>query len=338
MSLEVLAIFTPIFFAFGLILLIGCANVASLLLARAVSRQREIGIRLSLGASRRRIVRQLLTESLLLALVAAACGFAISRLVLDGTIAIVLRTLPPELAEFVKLTAPAADWRMAVFLAVAAVGATALFGLAPALQATRLELVRIMRGEVTRDARPGRARSVLIAAQVTASALLLICAAVFLRSALRAATADPGFRTADTVFVDVVTEPLRTAMLQAVTTEPSVALVAASSPDPMGRPRVGFASASAEAGGQVRRTDQIQRALPARLRRVLQRDVDPRPARPRLHAGGSRLRRGRRDRLRKPPRARSGRTARRSARCCASSRIRRHHSGASKSRGCRRRL
>ena len=181
-------VFTPLFFAFGLILLIGCANVANLLLARAVSRQREIGIRLSLGASRRRIIRQLLTESLLLALVAAAAGFVdLAR----GARGDDLRGDDHHgagSAETSGCVVPAADWRVLLFLVVGAVVSTVFFGLAPALQATRIELVRTIRGEVTRDARPGRARNVLIGVQVSASALLLICSAVFLRSAFAAAT------------------------------------------------------------------------------------------------------------------------------------------------------
>jgi predicted permease len=240
--LQVLAVFSPIFFAFGLILMIGCANVANLLLARGVSRQREIGIRLSLGASRRRVVRQLLTESLMLALAAAACGFAVSRICLEGALYAASTTMPPQFAEAVDLGVPSADWRVLVFLIAGAIVSTVSFGLVPALQATRVELVRASRGEVTRDARPSRARHALIAVQVGASALLLICAAVFLRSAFAAAMADPGVRTTDTITVPIANESRRAAIVREVTAHPSVFAVAAEAP-----PVLAEASVCAEA-------------------------------------------------------------------------------------------
>lgn len=227
-AIEVLAVFTPIFFTFGLILLIGCANVANLQLARGLTRQREIGIRLALGASRGRVVRQLLTESLLLALAAAAAGFGLARLIQEGTLAAVAATLPPEVAAVMSLDLPPADWRVVAFVVAGAIASTLLFGLAPALQSTRLELVRTMRGEVARYARPRRARHALIALQVAASALLLVCAGVLLRSAVAAAGADPGVRTSDTVIIFVANENRRAALLEAVRTHPTVAAVAAS--------------------------------------------------------------------------------------------------------------
>jgi putative ABC transport system permease protein len=239
---EAVLVTAPLFFAFGLILLIACANVANLLLSRAVARQREIGIRLSLGATRRRIVRQLLTESVLLALIASAAGFAISRVALEAIINAVTTSWPPEIGD-IRLLVPDADWRVALFLVIGAGVSTIVFGLAPALQATRIEPIRTIRGEAVpliNDARPGRARNLLIGLQVSASALLLISAAVFLRSALAAATFDPGMRVADIVTVGIANEPTRDAIVQAVTAEPSVAAVAVVAP---------FRAAFAEAAG-----------------------------------------------------------------------------------------
>ena len=225
-------IFAPLFFAFGLILMIGCANVANLLLARGLSRQREIGIRLSLGASRRRIIRQLLTESLMLSLAAAICGVVVARLLLDGALYAVIVTLPPEIAQFISLfnlTAPTADWRVLVFLVVGAIASTVFFGLAPALQATRVNLVPTIHGELTRGARPRGARHALIAMQVGASVLLLVCAGVFLRGAVTAATKNPDVRS-DVLRISLETESRRGALLQALRSDPLVEAIAASSP------------------------------------------------------------------------------------------------------------
>ncbi len=235
--MQAVAVFTPLFFAFGLILLIGCANVANLLLARGVARQREIGIRLSLGASRRRIIRQLVTESGLLALAAAGLGYLLSRAVLAGMIHWAVRTMPVDLGDpNVDFTVPAADWRVAVFLVIAALAATAFFALIPALHATRVGPVRTLRGELIKDARPGRARNALIGIQVCASALLLICAAIFLRSAIASSRFDPGFRTADSVLIDIANEAKRGAMLQAIASDASITASAAARPHMMAPP------------------------------------------------------------------------------------------------------
>jgi predicted permease len=233
LSADVMVLYLPLFFAFGLILMIGWANVANLLLARAVARQREIGIRLAIGGARRRIIWQLLTESLLLALVSAALAFGISRLVLTAAIYAMTSTWAAGFGDL-RFTVPPADWRVALFLVAGALVSTLFFALAPALRATRIELVRAMRGEVVRDARPGRARNALIALQVTGSVLLLICAAIFLRSTWAAATVDPGIRTTDIVNVYVLNEQRRGAILDVVRREPSVASVAASWPGGLG--------------------------------------------------------------------------------------------------------
>ena len=252
MSTEAMLLFMPLFFAFGLILMIACANVANLLLARGVARQREIGIRLAIGASRRRVIWQLLTESLLLALICAAVAFGISRLVLAGVVYAAISTFPPEIGNL-RLVAPPADWRVALFLVAGAIVSTVFFALAPALQATRLELVRAIRGEVVRDGRPGRARNALLALQVTGSVLLLILSAVFLRSSWAAAAVDPGIRTAGIVTVGILNEQRRGAILELVKSEPQVASVAASMPGVLGG-RAAFADG---AGGKSTVTYQF---------------------------------------------------------------------------------
>lgn len=182
---DAIMTFIPIFTAFGLVLLIACANVSNMMLARALARQREIGIRVSLGAGRLRLVRQLLTESVLLADPAAALGFAVSQVTIEGARRAMLATVPAAFGRFFTLPALTPDWRVFGFILLASVIATLMFGMVPAVQTTRSRLVEANRGDFSSDYRPARLRSVLLATQVAVCSLLLIVTAIVLRSQQR---------------------------------------------------------------------------------------------------------------------------------------------------------
>ncbi len=175
----------------GLVLLIACVNVASLLLARATVRQREIGVRLAIGAGRWRLVRQLLTESVLLALVGACLGFAIAAAAVRAIAGFRLPFPIPLGFEF------HIDLRVALFTAALAVATGIAFGLAPALRATRTDLVSALKNE-SRALGPGRRfgiRNILVLVQVSLSLVLLVEAGLFLRSLQNASSVDLGMRT-----------------------------------------------------------------------------------------------------------------------------------------------
>lgn len=179
----------PLFAVVGLVLLIACANVANLLLARASARRREIAVRLALGASRGRLMRQLLTESLLLALLGGVAGLIVtqwSSSVLPGF-------FPPEELAGLDLST---DWRVLVFTFVVTLVTGLLFGLAPALQATRLNLIPSLKDDSRSSGQHLRRlglRDALVIAQLALSLMLLIGAGLFVRSLQHAVRFDPGF-------------------------------------------------------------------------------------------------------------------------------------------------
>ncbi|MFI5182888.1 MAG: ABC transporter permease, partial [Vicinamibacteria bacterium] len=174
----------------GLVLLIACANVANLLLARASARQKEIALRLALGASRGRLVRQLLVESLVLAAVGGALGIAFASWTGD----LLLSALPFEQAPLVFTAQP--DIRIGAFALGLSLLTALLFGLAPALQSTRLELAHTLKNEAASllgGSAPFRFRKGLVVAQVALSLLLLIGAGLFTRSLVNLSALNPGF-------------------------------------------------------------------------------------------------------------------------------------------------
>ena len=176
--------------AVGIVLLIACANVANLLLARATSRLKEIGIRNTLGATRGQIIAQLLSESVLMSLIAGALGLMLAAWMLD----LFVRFGPPDFLRGQELRINAL---VAVFTLGLSLLTSAIFGLAPAINASRFDLNEALKasaGHLRGGPRGGRLRSVLIVAEVALSIVLLAGAGLLVRSFERLENANPGFQ------------------------------------------------------------------------------------------------------------------------------------------------
>jgi macrolide transport system ATP-binding/permease protein len=172
----------------GLVLLIACTNVANLLLARAITRRKEIAIRLSLAGSRGRLIRQLLTESILLALLGGAVGILIARWVGN----IIMALIPPMGIPLSLDMRP--DIRVFMFTLLLSILTGIIFGLVPAWQSTNPVLALALRDDPGRSGyRKSRISNLLVIIQVMMSTLLLTCAGLFVRSLIKAQNASPGF-------------------------------------------------------------------------------------------------------------------------------------------------
>jgi predicted permease len=180
--------------ATAMVLVIACANVAALQLARATARQNELRVRVSLGASRGRLVRQLLTESALLGLVAGAAALFCSWVMLRILARLAKDTLPTNMGTFVVHVNP--DMQVFLYVLVISLLAGVLFGLAPAMESTRSALSSSLKANsVMSPARSRRLRDWLIGAQVALCFVLLIAGSMMVRSAIHALTMDTGYDT-----------------------------------------------------------------------------------------------------------------------------------------------
>ena len=190
----------------ALVLLVCCANVAGLLLARAASRLKEVGIRISLGASRGRIIRQMLTESVLLAALGGVVGMAAS--VWAGQALMAVGT-PSQIPVPISLDLTP-DYRVLGFTLAITLLTGLVFGLAPALRASRADVVTALKTDTPALRLGGRRFSLhnaLVIGQVSLSTLLLVGALLFFRTLRAAATIDPGFRTDHMLLLDISPRP-----------------------------------------------------------------------------------------------------------------------------------
>ena len=179
--------------AVSFVLLIACANVANLLLVRATGRRREIAIRAAIGGSRGRIIRQLLTESVLLALAGGALGVVFGLVGIKALLAVNTAELP-RVGEFGSMVS--FDWRVVAFAFAVSLGTGVLFGLIPALQSSRADLTTTLKESSGRSGtgfRQNKARSVLVVTEMALALVLLVGAALLIRTAMALGGVHPGF-------------------------------------------------------------------------------------------------------------------------------------------------
>ena len=226
--------------AVGVVLLIACANVASLLLSRALGRRKEVAIRAALGAGRGALLRQLAIESLLLALVSGIAGILLSIWGTHGLAAVTRSTVP-------GIASVHLDSRVLAFTAALSLLSGALFGLAPALQLSKPDLNSVLRDEGRGSAgnrRRHRGRNLLVASQVALSTVLLVAAGLLIHSFVRLETASPGFEARNILTLTIALPPTKygtkpqmiafyNRMLSGVRTLPGVESVAMSSALPV---------------------------------------------------------------------------------------------------------
>ena len=201
LTVELAALLAPVFAAFGLVLATACANVSNVMLARALARRREIALRLSLGASRSRIVRQLFTEGMLIAALAGIAGVVCAGWIIKGGTAALWGLVPPSVAALVRLAPMGIDHRVFLFgLGVTAL-APLLFALAPAVQVSRLALIDSLRDPGA--LRAGRLRAVLVGSQVAISTVLVILAVTLARNGASIGAIDLGYQARGVVSINV---------------------------------------------------------------------------------------------------------------------------------------
>ena len=189
--------------AVALLLLIACANVASLLLARAVARRKEIAVRLALGAGRWRLLRQLLTESMLLGLLAGAVGLPLAGWMLHLLIVEIASALPSFWGTIALEISP--DIRIFTYTLFVSCAAGIAFGLTPALQASKADVNSALKDDSTAFGhrfRSSQLRGLLIAGQMAACLVLLISSALLLRGSQRALTVDPGYESRHVLYLE----------------------------------------------------------------------------------------------------------------------------------------